>query len=56
MITSEWGHLDIMKYLTEKGTDVNAKNRDGDTALMVASSNGKREMVKLLLANGAVKP
>ena len=39
----------------EKGIDVNWKNEDdgGKSALMIASLNGKLEVVKLLLKNGA---
>ena len=42
------GHLEIVKYLIEKGADINAKNRNGNTALVEATSKGHLEIVKLL--------
>ena len=46
-------NLEGVKYLIEKGEDVNAKDKDGRTALIHASKNGYLEMVKLLVKNGA---
>ena len=42
-----------LKRLLENGVDINAKNGDGYTALMDASSKGNLEKVKLLIENGA---
>ena len=42
-----------VKILIRKGADVNAKNRDGSTALMHAADNGIYRSVKLLLEAGA---
>jgi hypothetical protein len=42
--------------LLEKGADVNEKSNDGDTALMVASTEGHTEIMKLLLRHGATIP
>jgi len=39
--------------LLDKGSDVNAKNSDGLTALMLASKSGHSEIVELLKAHGA---
>jgi ankyrin repeat protein len=46
---------DIQKVneLIGKGADVNAKNRNGLTALECAVWNGHTELVKLLIAKGA---
>uniref|UniRef100_UPI0026312A47 ankyrin repeat domain-containing protein n=1 Tax=uncultured Brachyspira sp. TaxID=221953 RepID=UPI0026312A47 len=41
------------KYLLDKCADINAKDNDGKTALMLASSNGDLEVVKLLIDKGA---
>jgi ankyrin repeat protein len=52
MVVSRRGRLDAMKWLLENGADTNGKNRQGQTALMLAAE-GKLEAVKLLLTNGA---
>lgn len=49
----EEGDLEMFKYLLKKGADVNVKNDDGSTALMIASLYGNLEMVKYLIENGA---
>lgn len=36
-----------------KGADVNRKNREGETSLICAASNGHKALVELLLAKGA---
>ena len=43
----------INSILNKGKVDINAKNKDGETALMLASSEGHLEMVKLLVENGA---
>ena len=53
MGTSFEGHLDIAKLLLDKGADVNAKSKDGDTALMAASEKGHTKIVELLKARGS---
>jgi ankyrin repeat protein len=50
---SAYGHIDMVKKYIEDGADVNAKNDDGNTALMMASWNGHIEVVRFLLKNGA---
>jgi len=47
------GDLDAVKSLIEKGADINAKDSDGRTPLMYASSYGYTEIVKLLIEKGA---
>ncbi|XP_037037865.1 putative ankyrin repeat protein RF_0381 [Bradysia coprophila] len=44
---------DRVKDLLEKGANINARDEDGDTALMNASNNGRYETVKFLIENGA---
>jgi len=43
----------VKKLLTKRKVDVNEKNEYGSTALILASLNGRIEIVKYLLANGA---
>ena len=45
--------LDTLRFLVEKGADVNAKATDGNTALIEAASNGSVPVVQLLLDHGA---
>jgi quinoprotein dehydrogenase-associated probable ABC transporter substrate-binding protein len=45
--------IDIAKALIKSGADVNAKDKDGMTALMIAASHNNAPMVGLLLQSGA---
>ena len=47
------GDLRMVRFFLEIGADVNAKNKDGKTAPMVALERGYIEVVKLLLDKGA---
>ncbi|WP_078120607.1 ankyrin repeat domain-containing protein [Thiosocius teredinicola] len=44
---------DIVRFLVEQGVDINAVNKDGDTALHVAARERLIDYVELLLTNGA---
>ncbi|KAI9889411.1 MAG: hypothetical protein M1814_005347 [Vezdaea aestivalis] len=50
---SFFGHELIVRLLSEKGADVEAKTNDGSTALYWAARNGHETVVKLLLEKGA---
>jgi ankyrin repeat protein len=43
----------IVKFLLEKGADINMTNHDGITALIIASNRGYKDIVQLLLEKGA---
>jgi ankyrin repeat protein len=45
--------LEMVRLFVEKGVDVNAESRRGDTALHFAAGAGNLAMVKLLLTKGA---
>jgi len=47
------GHLEMAKFLIEKGADVNTMNNLGQTALTFASRKGHVEIMKLLRQAGA---
>ena len=48
-----FGSRRSVRELLKKGMDVNIQDKDGNTALVIASYNGRADIVKLLLANGA---
>ena len=47
------GNLAGVKRQLDRGTDINTKDPDGWTPLMVAADQGKLEVVKILLDRGA---
>ncbi len=47
-------NIEIMRILLESGTDINATNSDGCTALMYAIGFGRDEIVELMLKAGAI--
>jgi ankyrin repeat protein len=47
------GQLEIVKFLVEKGVDVDAATQEGVTPLMYASQNGYTEMMEYLIGKGA---
>lgn len=44
---------EFVKFLIENGADVNSKDKNGNTALISASSNRDLEIAKLLIENRA---
>jgi len=53
MIASHEGHTEIVKHLLAAKADVNAVNKDGTTALQIASLKHHAKIVELLKAHGA---
>jgi len=47
------GDLGVVKFLIDKGLDVNAEDQDGRTVLMYAAKEGNFEAVKFLAEKGA---
>ncbi len=47
------GQLEIVKFLIERGVDVDATTVDGVTPLMYASQNGYTEIMEYLISKGA---
>ena len=47
------GHIDTVKALLEAGADLNAKDKEGKTALMYAKEKNHTEIVHLLKKAGA---
>ena len=52
-ISAREGHLSVVKYLLEKGGELNKGNKSGVTPLWVASMWGYLEIMEYLLENGA---
>jgi len=53
LATINLGKKDLVKYMLEKGVDVNKKTRGNKTSLMVAIDKGDEEIVKELVEHGA---
>lgn len=48
-----WGHLEMVKWLLEKGAQINMRDKDGRIPLHWAAGMGHKDVVELLLANKA---
>ena len=55
VILAGWAHksLDLVRYLVERGADVNISNENGDTPLIDAAHLGTNDILKFLLQHGA---
>jgi len=47
------GNVEAVKYLLERGVDINATDRHKETALILATGSRCKEVVRLLLERGA---
>ena len=47
------GNIEVVKLLLKENTDVNIRNEDGWTALMLASHNGHMQVIEVLLKENA---
>jgi ankyrin repeat protein len=47
------GHYDVAKLLIQQKCDVNARDEDGESALLYSIKEGRLNLVKLLIKNGA---
>jgi hypothetical protein len=50
---SSKGHFEIVKLFLASGTEINARNENGNTPLMMASANGQLKLVNYFIENGA---
>lgn len=54
-LASDYGQLEIIKYLLDKGANVESTDKHGITALLAAIWEGHTQCVKVLLEAGANK-
>src|SRR5438270_499085 len=52
-IAAAKGRSNVVKLLVEKGADLKATDREGNTSLMWAAKGGNSETIKLLVEKGA---
>lgn len=50
---ADWGYLLAAQLLIEKGVDIEAKTRNGETPLILAAESGMESTVKMFLDRGA---
>ena len=50
---ARYGHIDIVKYLVEKGAKINLQDNNGYTALILAAYWGEIDKVRYLVKQGA---
>ena len=48
-----YGETDVVKFLAEKGADINAKAENGKTPFSIASEAGDGDIVEILKNHGA---
>ena len=53
MEASQEGHLNIVRYLIEKGANIHAETSTGDSALTYACANGHTIIADILMQCGA---
>ena len=45
--------LPLVKYLVEKGININSENKDDETPLFIACDRNKKEIIEYLIDKGA---
>jgi ankyrin repeat protein len=51
--SADFGYLEMAKLLLERGADIHAMNREGQTPYQVSLARGRREVADLLWKHGA---
>ena len=49
IIAAQEGHIEVVTLLANRGSDLEARNTNGDSALLSASANGRLAVVQLLV-------
>lgn len=55
-LAATWGHLEVVRLLTEANCDVNVADRGGATILHECARGGRADVVRLLLDTGRCSP
>ena len=50
---ADQGYKELATFLLVNGADINVRNKDGNTALMIAVRNDNTEIATFLIENGA---
>jgi ankyrin repeat protein len=56
LYASKWNNPELVKLLVEHGANINARSKDGNTALSIAQTNGNGPIYYYLLEHGAAEP
>ena len=56
LYASKWNNPELVKLLLENGANINARSKDGNTALSIAQTNGNGPIYYYLLEHGAAEP
>jgi len=54
MLAAKNGHHEVVKFLISSGADVKLRDKNGDTAMMIATENEQEDIAILLRRAGAV--
>lgn len=54
-VAAKNGHINLLTFLSKKNIDVNATNKEGYSALMIAAALGKKDVVAALLPTASVE-
>ena len=52
IVAVQEGNIELVKWLTEQGADVNDKDEHGEPALVIAARNGQIEIAEFLVKSG----
>jgi len=55
LYASKWNNFELARLLVERGANINARAKDGNTALTLAQANGNGQMYNYLMEHGAME-
>ena len=55
LYAAKWNNFDLVRLLLEHGANINARARDGNTALSMANTNGNTPIYNYLVEHGATE-